>query len=237
MKLLKESGIFVGHIKDLKRPDKDNPRGYFEYNEEHKLSAKLIKQADSGKEEILTENFSLNTKKLTKKLQRFITRIRMNKFLIKIHNQANDSWALKPHFITFPLWQAHIPNFKLIIVFRHPVITAHSNIKYKKFKRSFQAYISIWEKIYRELIYYYSRYPSIVISYDDLINSRKRDQVLQKLINFTGKGNIDNLKKVITPELDRSTKEINKLIEIYPLPQSTREVLETLEKLKGLDAK
>lgn len=220
MELLKESGIFIGHVKDLKKPDESNPRGYFEHSKAYKITSDLLQQASQKRN-------------LFKKLKRLITRVQMNKFLKRIHSQSKDSWALKLHSDALPLWQSHIPDFKLILVYRHPLIMAHSNIKLKNFKMPFDKYISRWEDLYREYIYYYGRYPSIVINYDDLVNPDKRDKLLSKLIEFTGRGNLNNLKKVITADLNRSSKEISKLMDIYPLPETTWEILGVLEKIKA----
>jgi len=220
MKLLEEAGVFIGLAKNLKKADINNPKGYFEYDKERKISTRSFKQ-------------NTHRKGALKKIQRIITIIQANKFLVKIYNQATNSWALKLHPAFFSFWQAHIPSFKLVIVYRHPIVVAHSNIKLKKFKMPFQAYISKWEKSYREIIYYYSIYPSIVINYDDLLNPKEQGRVLQKFINFIGKGDINNLKKVIIPELNHSSREINKLVELYPLSKSIKKILETLEKIKA----
>jgi hypothetical protein len=231
MQLLEVMGIFIGNPNELKKADQSNKKGYFEHNQLLKLSDDLIKQS-GFKNNLMSEDFSLVTKNFFRKAQRFITRIEMNRFLVKINKEAVDSWALKIPPMSFPLWQAHIPAFKIIIVYRHPLIIAHSNIKLKNFKRLFHTYILTWERLYREFLYYCNRYPSIVISYDDLLNPDEVDRVLKKLIDFTGKGDIDNLKKAIIAGFNESS-EINKLIGLYPLPQSTKKVLEALNKIKA----
>lgn len=231
MEILKECGVFVGNPEDLKKPDEGNPRGYFEHIEEHKLSNVLLRQA-GYRPDMSLEKFSLGVKGILRKARRLITRFRMNKFLKKIYTQSDNSFALKVHFLTFPLWQAHIPDFKIVIIYRHPVISAHSNIKLKNFTTLFYTNILKWERAYREYIYYYGRYPSIVISYEDLVDSEKCNRVLQQLINFIGRGKLENLREIISPKLNRSFAEIKKLTDVYPLPQSVKEMLEALERIK-----
>ena len=232
MQLLKESGIFIGSPGDFIGADISNPRGYFEQPEVILFQNALLKQSISRDSAILSDNFSFRTKGLIKKFQRFCTKIKIAKFLLRIHNQANDSWALKIDIPFFSQWQNYVSNFKVILTYRNPIITAHSGMKYRNFSRSFNDYILGWERRYREAIYYYGRYPSIIINYDDLLDPNKKEEILKKLISFTGRGSLDNLKKVINLNLNRSSGEMKKIIDIYPLPQSTKEVLAALEKIK-----
>ncbi len=212
MELLKEAGIFIGQAKDLKSSDQGNPHGYFEYRQVHKLNQAL---QSSGR------------------IKHWFTKITVIKFLAKINQQADKAWALKIHPFLFPLWQSYLPKFKLVLIYRHPVIVAHSNVKLKEFTNLFHDYILKWEKSYRELIYYYYRYPSIMMDYDDLMDPEKRGKVLEKFVDFLGQGEIEKLKQVISTDLDRSSKEMEKIIDIYPLPQETKAVLKTLEKIKA----
>lgn len=232
MQLLKESGIFTGHPEDFIGADINNPKGYLEQKEVIIIQKAILKQSVFRGKVILSEDFSLTTEGLMKKVQRFFTRIKMVKFLSRMHNQAKDSWALKIDIPFFSQWQNYIPNFKIIFIYRNPVITAHSAMKYRNFSRTFNDYIIGWGKRYREAIYYFGRYPSIIINYDDLLNPGKRDKILEKLIEFTGRGKLENLKRMMSPELNRSSEEIKKIIDIYPLPQSIEEVLVALEKIK-----
>lgn len=230
--ILREAGIFVGHSQDLVKGDPNNPRGYLEHKKMIKLDRKLLRQSISRGKEELSEEFSLKTKNIFRKVQRFFTRIQMNRFLLKLYHQAKDVFVLKLNAVFFPAWQSHIPNFELILVYRHPVIMAHSNIKFKDYNYRFQLQLLRWERLYREFIYYYGRYSSIVVNSDDLFNPEKQDKVLRALVDFIGRGKVNDLKNIIKPEFDRSSKEVNRLIEVYPLPQSTKDVWEVLEKIK-----
>ncbi|MFC1756652.1 sulfotransferase [Patescibacteria group bacterium] len=231
MSLLDNMGVFIGNSDDFVPSDTSNPRGYFEHAKVLGINYSILKQARAKKEDIWGK-YDISARGPIKKFQRAIVRLKINKFLKKMHSQPEDSWAMKSHLATFPLWQEYIPEFKLIIAFKDPTTVAHSNVKLKNFSAPFSEYLSRWEKINRELIYFSYRFQSLVINYNDLLDLGSKDRVLNKLIEFVGKGNIETLRDVVDPSLNRSRSEVEKLEEIYPLLPSQKEVFRVLEKIK-----
>ncbi len=230
MQLLEAMGVFVGRSEDLKGPDKGNKNGYFEYRYLKKYSQQLDKFSYYGQKSLIDKYIILPYKKI----RRLIIRIKMANFLINLNKLANDSWALKIPPLWFPLWRIQIPKFKLIIVYRHPIAVAHSSMKLKRSRRRFWDYILDWEQINRELIYYFYEHPSILINYEDLMDPNKRAKVLEGLIKFTKRGQLEKVEKVVNANLNRANQEVDKIIRVYPLPEEIKNILKSLEQIKYL---
>ena len=56
--------------------------------------------------------------------------------------------------------------------------------------------------------------------------------MIQKLIAFVGGGDVENIRKMIRPSLNRMDKETSVLIDNYPTQIEVKEIIETLNRMK-----
>lgn len=231
--LLKECGVYFGEKNDLGTVDERNPHGFYQHNTLFNLSQKFLEEAGYETELDIHTNLNLRAKGMLNKVSRMITRFRMLRFLKKF-SQGKERWGFKMFPIFLYFWRNYLPQVKIVGVFRDPISSANSVVRILNAggRYTFEQALDFWNRANRDLIYHLSVNEGILVKYDDLFDPAKQDIILRALVEFSGGGDTDHLKKFIESELNRSGRAVEVLKGRYPLRSEIRETLTALEKIK-----
>jgi len=228
-RLVQGAGVSFGSMRGQKRVDSRNPYGFFEYVKILKLEDRLLKQAGFD----IPRNFSIektfNAKGFICRIGRFFDRLKLVKHLSNLA-RSGDKWGLKIFAQNMFFWKQYLIKPKVIAIYRHPVTNAHSIIKAFN-KHSFHQAIEYWLQNMQEILYYIHQYDSILIKYEDLLDGNRQTEVLQKMVDFLGCGDVEKLKGLIDTNITEHN-EIIGLIDNYSLDDKTKKVLEALDKFR-----
>lgn len=223
-------GVFFGKKSELKKPLITNPDGFFEHEEISNLSWEYLKEA--GYHDNINYDVNLHPKNLWRRIKRLVTVKNMHNVLYDL-SFGQEKWGIKNFPIFYYLWKDYLPKHKIIAIYRNPYVSTHSflNIFWPS-KFTYEYGLLLWTQAQKDLIYHISQTDSILIQYEDLIDDNKNSSIIQKLIEFIGADNPEDIKKIIKTSLNRKTKEVSFLVENYPLHKDTIEILKILDKIK-----
>lgn len=184
--VLQALGVDMG---DIRPPDSQNPKGYYE-DRTFLALGKLIFQAAE-------ENASgFNLPDLTAILdQEAKFRDRICKAVVHRVNAARGShwgWKTTHTNLTLPLFMPHLDNPKLVIVFRNPLNTAKSMIKFTTTKShlysplDIEGALKVVHEYYHGINYIIGSYdvPRRFIAYEELIHEPESE--IRSLCDFLG---------------------------------------------------
>jgi len=226
-------GITFGKENELKQALVTNPDGFFEHKKISALSWKYLEEAGSG--ENIRYDINLHAKTWWQKIKRLTTLKKMHNVLYNLSLQG-ERWGIKNFPIFYYIWKDYLPKHKILGIYRDPYAATHSflNIFWPS-KFTFEHGLSLWAQAQRDMIYHLSQTESLLIRYEDLIDSTKNDVVIKKIVEFIGDGHVDEVKKMIKPTLNRMSKEISVLRENYPTNSKIDTVLEKLNAIKNYE--
>ncbi len=231
--LLDSAGFYFGEDSDMKKSDIRNPQGFFENDFIFDLSRQFLKE--SGFENELPDpTKNLKAKRGINRIKRFFTRIKIQKTLFSLISKSNLV-AFKNFPIFFYFWKPYLPKHKIIAIYRDPFSVVESFMKaWPAGRFTAEQVLNYWTLANKDVLYHLAsgKDNSILIKYEDLFGSDRQDEILNKIISFLGVGSFDKMKSVLNPELNRSSKNSNKLKDIYPLSETTKAVLLALDKIK-----
>ncbi len=226
-------GINFGEQRELKQPLITNPDGFFEHKKISALSWKYLKEA--GYRGSVDSNVDLHAKTLRQKCRRLITLRKMHTVLYKLSTQK-ERWGIKNFPIFYYVWKDYLPKHKIIGIYRDPYVATHSflNIFWPS-KFTYEYGLSLWAQAQRDMIYHLSQTESMLVRYEDLIDDTKNHAVIEKIVEFIGGGDVDEIKKMIKPSLNRMDQKISVLRENYPSNIKVDTILETLNSIKSYE--
>ena len=92
--------------------------------------------------------------------------------------------------------------------------------------------LNFWTIAHQDMIFHLSgEKNAILISYEDLLDTEKRKNIVQKMSEMSGLDS-SKLESVFDDKLNRSGGRASRLKEVYPLPEETKKVLLSLEQMK-----
>ena len=92
--------------------------------------------------------------------------------------------------------------------------------------------LNFWTIAHQDMIFHLSgEKNAILISYEDLLDTEKRKNIVQKMSEISGLDS-SKLESVFDDKLNRSGGRASRLKEVYPLPEETKKVLLSLEQMK-----
>ncbi|MST04252.1 MAG: hypothetical protein EXS49_01635 [Candidatus Pacebacteria bacterium] len=231
--LLNKAGFYFGEDKDMKKSDFRNPQGFFENDFIFDLSRKFIRE--SGFENELPDpSKNLKAKGGLNRIKRFFTRIKIQKILFSLASKS-DNISFKNFPIFFYFWKPYLPEHKVIGIYRDPFSVVESFMKaWPAGRFTAEQVINYWTLANKDVLYHLASAGKngILIKYEDLFDSSKQNELLHKIISFLGKGNFEELKQVLNPNLNRSSKNTSSFREIYPLNEEAKDILIALDKIK-----
>ena len=144
-----------------------------------------------------------------------------------------EKWGIKNFPIFYYIWKDYLPKHKIIGIYRDPYVTTHSflNIFWPS-KFTYEYGLSLWAQAQRDMIYHLSQTESMLICYEDLVDNTKNYKIIEKIVDFVGSGDIEEIKKMIKPSLNRMGKEISTLRPSYPTNTNIDGILKTLDSMK-----
>ena len=223
-------GVFFGEKSELKQPLITNPDGFFEHKQVSSLSWKYLKEA--GYQDNINYDVSLHPKTFWQKIKRLMTVRNIHSVLYRLSTRQ-EKWGIKNFPFFYYIWKDYLPKHKIIAIYRNPYVATHSflNIFWPS-KFTYEYGLSLWVQAQRDMIYHLSQTESLLIQYEDLIDETKNTHVIQKLIAFIGGGDLENIKKMVKPSLNRMDKEMSILIDNYPTQIKVNEIVKTLNRIK-----
>lgn len=229
--ILSKLGVHFGEGDDMKKIDFRNPKGFFENERVFRVLRSMLKQA-GVKDEFGVSN-SFEAKGFFARVGRAFARISLQRELSIL--SRNTPWGLKSFPILFYYLKPYLPKkTKIIGIYRHPLSVAESFMKaWAGGRYSFEQVIDLWSKANKDMLYHLSGNDSILICYEDLFISEKNEKILQTLKDFVGSdASLDELKKVLDPALNRSSKKAEELARNYVLCEEAKETYEKLNNIK-----
>lgn len=228
-------GIYVGESTDLVGANDHNPMGFYENKKFALLNKRFMRQSIHALDSVGVVD--LRTRNFINRAKRVITTIKAIKFvkdMSRNHKWAVKATPLKKPYIFFYFWKKYIPKIKVVAVFRDPVISAHSNMKVQKNGNRYSDIINNWYSVNKEILYYVMAHNGILINYDDLLDAKKLSNILVCLDEYIGVKHNPKLveENIINHTLNRSTLEVERLKECYPLNNDTRMLFDTMNKVK-----
>lgn len=229
--LVHACGVYFGDIDRQRKGDQDNPRGYLEFREITRPTRLFFKEAGLRRS---TPTYGLETMRargFVGKLRRYFTRLKMKR-VIQEAVESHDTFGFKSFPFYFYAWEGYLPKAKIIAVYRDPYCCVYSQMRKWPAVRRFAQAMELWTIGSEDLLYHISTKDSMLIKYEDLFDDHARSRVLTKLVDFVGGGDESELKKIIDPSLNRSSKAVDALRVVYPLDHRTKVILEALENQK-----
>lgn len=230
--MLNRAGVYFGDSKELMAPDTRNPNGFFENKKLLKLCRRFLRE--SGKTMDYNFNFErqLKAEGYTKRFSRFFTRISIMNLLSKVASRK-EVFGIK----SFPIfWYFIKPYFAkertVLAVFRDPFSVASSFETAWPGRFNISQIIHFWTIAHNDMLFHLSAEKNFVLfSYEDLMDSEKRKNIVRKINEISGLDS-EKLESVFDDRLNRSGSRAGRLKDSYPLPEETKKVLESLEKMK-----
>jgi hypothetical protein len=192
----------------------------------------MLKQA--GVKDEFGVSTSLEAKGFFARVGRAFARISLQKELSLLSN-IGTPWAVKSFPILFYYLKSYVPkSTKIIAIYRHPLAVAESFMKaWEGGRYSFDQVIELWSRANKDMLYHLSGRESVLVCYEDLFIPEKNEKMLQTLKDFVGSNaSLDELKKVLDPALNRSSKKADELAKNYVLSGEAQETYRILNKLK-----
>jgi len=207
---------------DIMKPNKDNPKGFFENNFVYRLNKKILDENSSSWNDYFfkVENISYEKRK---------EYVQSAKELIASEYRFSEQFTIKdPRIcILFPIWEeACIElniDIKIIIPYRNPLEVAQSlNIR-NNF--SYEKSLLLWSKHFLFAEYFSRRYKRIFLSFDNLLEDT--DNILSVLEEFIDLPLNKQIEKKIKKFLDKSIKHNNFRLENFSkdIPLFLREII------------
>jgi len=229
-KIINSCDIYLGDKKDLKKAEITNPNGFYEHSSIYKLSWKYLYQSDYSSSRI--SNIDLHPKNSLQKLQRLFTIKKMHAVLFKL-SKKNNRVGIKLFPLFYYLWKEYLPKHKIIAIYRDPYTSVHSYLNvFWPSKTTFEHGLNLWTQAQKDLLYHISQNENLLIKYEDLLDTNKQDEVIEKIIEFVGGGDLNEIKNIINEKLDRKSHEAKRIHEYYPRNKEVEKILEQLDKFK-----
>ena len=230
--MLNRAGVYFGDPKELMAPDSRNPNGFFEHKRLFKLCRKFLKE--SGKTMDYNFNFEkqLKAEGYANRFSRFFTRISIMNILSRIPSNR-EVFGIKSFPIFWYFVKPYLPKEKIVIaVYRDPFSVATSFETAWPGRFNVSQIIHFWTIAHKDMIFHLSAEKNFALfSYEDLIDPEKRKNIVKKIHEISGLDPV-KLESVFDDKLNRSGGRASRLKEMYPLPEETKKVLESLEKIK-----
>lgn len=230
-KLLAASGISFGDVSQFRPADWRNPEGFFEYASMNRIDMALMRQGDNISQHSFSSDGRIRAKRFLARIQRIFTRLMMLRVLNNIRSHSTR-WAFKEFPAPFYFWAPYVSKAKIVAVYRDPIETSYSESK--SFGRmSFVQYLDEWTRAHEELLYHLGTRKSVLISLSDLSAPESCSRVVTALATFIG-GDVKHLEKGISggDRFNKTKDAVQRLVQMYPLPLRTKEVLAALERIK-----
>ena len=222
-------GISFGFKSDLKEARDTNPRGFLENLRLFRIVDAMLWQAKLPRSYAIPLGTSVRAKGL-RRLARPFSRRALGQFLKDLSSSESKRWGIKMTPLACYFLPTEIP-MKVIGVFREPYAAVHSNMKIFGNGEPFSVMLEYWRQTNQELLYRLSIHESILVDYDRLTDPDTQMEVLDEVRKFIGcEKSLEEIAQVIVFGLNRSSAQVEKLKEAYPLDRETQNILDALRR-------
>jgi hypothetical protein len=229
--MLNRAGVSFGAPNDLMAPDSRNPNGFFEHKKIFSLSRKFLRQSNVFLDFNYSKDSQLKAFGVCNRVSRFFTRISLMKNLSKV-SKKGESFGIKSFPVFWYFLKPYIGERVVFAIYRDPfsVMASFDSAWFGRFYAS--QILNFWTIAHQDMIFHLSgEKKAILISYEDLLDTEKRKNIVQKISEISGLDS-SKLESVFDDKLNRSGGRASRLKETYPLPEETEKVLASLEKMK-----